>query len=88
VTYLAPSLSDAFNLLKSEKMSHPLPNIYPLRGLSKQGEQMSKFRSIFPRQFFVPRDRETSDPVARYQAVKQVQQAKGKTYGGRNVESR
>jgi hypothetical protein len=49
---------------------------------------MSKFRSIFPRQFFVPRDRETSDPVARYQAVKQVQQAKGKSFGGRNVQSR
>ncbi len=49
---------------------------------------MSKFRSIFPRQFFIARDRETSDPVARYQALKQVQQAKGKTYGGRNVQSR
>jgi hypothetical protein len=69
-------------------MSHPLPNLYPLRGLRKQGEQMSKFRSIFPRQFFIARDRETSDPVARYQALKQVQQTKGKTYGGRNVQSR
>ncbi len=49
---------------------------------------MSKFRSIFPRQFFIARERETSDPVARYQAVKKVQQAKSKTYGGRNVESR
>jgi hypothetical protein len=70
------------------KMSHPLYNFEYLRGLSKQGEQMSKFRSIFPRQFFVPRDRETSDPVARYQAVKMVQQANRKTYGGRNVQSR
>ncbi len=49
---------------------------------------MSIFRSIFPRQFFVARERETSDPVARYQAVKKVQQAKSKTYGGRNAQSR
>ncbi len=70
------------------KMSDPGNNVDRLRGLRKQGEQMSKFRSIFPRQFFIARDRETSDPVARYQALKQVQQAKGKTYGGRNVQSR
>jgi hypothetical protein len=61
--------------------------IFPT-AVSKSGEQMSRFRSIFPRQFFIARERETSDPVARYQAVKKVQQAKGKTYGGRNVQSR
>jgi hypothetical protein len=49
---------------------------------------MSRFRSIFPRQFFVARERETSDPLARYKAVKKVQQATSKTYGGRNVHSR
>ncbi len=47
---------------------------------------MTAFRSIFPRQFFVARHRETSDPVARYQAVKKVQQAK--TYGRSDVQSR
>jgi hypothetical protein len=69
-------------------MSDPQFTLRHLRGLRKQGEQMSKFRSIFPRQFSIARDRETSDPIARYQALKQVQQAKGKTYGGRNVQSR
>ena len=69
-------------------MSDPSTNLKSIRGLSKQGEQMSKFRSIFPRQFFVARERETSDPVARYHAVKHVQQAKSKIFGGRNVQSR
>lgn len=44
---------------------------------------MTAFRSIFPRQFFVAKKRETSDPVARYQATKRVQQAK--TLGRSNV---
>lgn len=47
---------------------------------------MTAFRSIFPRQFFVAKERETSDPIARYQAVKKVQAAK--TKGGSNVQSR
>lgn len=47
---------------------------------------MSSFRSVFPRQFFVAKVRETSDPVARYQAVKKIEQAK--TYGRSNVQSR
>ena len=76
------------SLLPNTKMSYPNSIFKFLRGPSESGEQMSVFRSIFPRQFSVARDREISDPVARYQAVKKVQQAKGKTYGGRNVQSR
>jgi hypothetical protein len=47
---------------------------------------MTSFRSIFPRQFFVAKERETSDPIARYQAIKKVQAAK--TMGGSSVQSR
>lgn len=70
------------------KLSDPNTNLKSLRGLSKSGEQMTAYRSIFPRQFFIARERETSDPVARYQAIKKVQQANSKSYGGRNVQSR
>lgn len=68
------------------KVSHPNTNLKALRGLSKSGEQMSTLRSIFPRQFFIARERETSDPVARYLAAKRVQQAR--TYGRSIVQSR
>jgi hypothetical protein len=53
---------------------------------------MNESHRIVPRQFFVPRNRLASDPVARYQAVKKAIERHDskpvRARGGSSVESR
>lgn len=50
---------------------------------------MFRSRVILPRQFFLPKDRETSNPLQRYEAQKRVKESvKGKREGGKDVQSR
>lgn len=50
---------------------------------------MFRSRMIFPRQFFLPKDREISNPLQRYEAQKRVKVgAQTKQEGGKDVQSR